>query len=223
MFTTILKTFILRNYTQHDGLQGDEFSEDAYFRSNKTGEMFFGGINGFNAFSPDSIKDNQSLPEVYITDLQILKKSVHINEKINGRIVLNKPIYLTKEVTITFWDKNIALEFAGLHYSNPKSNKYLDHEKGYNFDISRKGTGTNTEYGDTERDDEPSHVSKQILKRLKPFADLSISQYNEEYQKNAYYGLEPDKNKGEDNDMAAKKKARKKKEASDASSSDASV
>src|SRR5690606_36925676 len=37
-----------------DGLQSDEFNGGAYFESAR-GEMFFGGIHGFNAFFPDEI------------------------------------------------------------------------------------------------------------------------------------------------------------------------
>jgi ligand-binding sensor domain-containing protein len=40
-----------RNYDVSDGLQSNEFNIGAYFKS-KNGEMFFGGINGFNAFYP---------------------------------------------------------------------------------------------------------------------------------------------------------------------------
>ena len=43
------KTF--RNFDVRDGLQSNEFNRNAYFHSRK-GEMFFGGINGLNAFFP---------------------------------------------------------------------------------------------------------------------------------------------------------------------------
>lgn len=38
--------------------------------------MFFGGVNGFNAFCPDSIRDNPYIPPVVITDFQIFNKSI---------------------------------------------------------------------------------------------------------------------------------------------------
>ena len=37
-----------------DGLQGNEFNGNATFKSN-SGELFFGGINGLNAFYPEEI------------------------------------------------------------------------------------------------------------------------------------------------------------------------
>jgi len=119
-----INTFATQNYTVENGLQDNEFSEDAYFRSNKTGKLYFGGINGLNAFYPDDLKDDTTLPKTYITDLQIQNRSVKINESVNGRIILTKPIFLTKEITLTYADNIIAIEFAGLHYANPKNNKY---------------------------------------------------------------------------------------------------
>ena len=40
------------------------------------GEMYFGGINGFNVFDPDKIIDNPYPPKVVINNLKILNKSV---------------------------------------------------------------------------------------------------------------------------------------------------
>ncbi|HEY4788843.1 MAG TPA: two-component regulator propeller domain-containing protein, partial [Bacteroidales bacterium] len=118
------KTFALRNFDSHDGLQGNEFSQNAYFRNKATGEMFFGGINGFNSFFPDSIKDNPFPPKIAFTGLQVSNQPVEINQKINGRIILQKSILLTKKIVLTYWDKNFSVEFAALHYSNPKGNRY---------------------------------------------------------------------------------------------------
>ena len=118
------KNFALRNFDAHDGLQGNEFSQNAFFRNKTTGEMFFGGINGFNSFFPDSIKENPFLPKVIFTGLQISNNPVEINQEINGRIILHKSLLLTKEITLTYWDKSFSVEFAALHYSNSKGNNY---------------------------------------------------------------------------------------------------
>jgi ligand-binding sensor domain-containing protein len=49
-FDPVTETFI--NYTEKDGLQDNEFVIGSYYKS-QSGEMFFGGINGFNAFHPE--------------------------------------------------------------------------------------------------------------------------------------------------------------------------
>jgi signal transduction histidine kinase/ligand-binding sensor domain-containing protein len=129
-----LKTFKLRNYSQSDGLQDNEFSEDAYFKNDHTGELFFGGINGINAFFPDSIKDNPYIPRIVFTSLKISNTEVSINQPVNGRVILNKPLYMTQCISLTYQDKSITLEFAALHYSNPGKNKYAYKLEGFDKD-----------------------------------------------------------------------------------------
>ena len=43
------------NYGVSDGLQASEFNFGAWYQS-PSGELFFGGINGFNAFLPDRLR-----------------------------------------------------------------------------------------------------------------------------------------------------------------------
>jgi ligand-binding sensor domain-containing protein len=69
-----------RNFTVQDGLQGQVFNRWSYYKSS-SGEMFFGGLNGFNVFQPDSWKDNYVVPKVHFTDFLLFNKSVPIGEK----------------------------------------------------------------------------------------------------------------------------------------------
>ncbi len=56
-----------------DGLQSYEFNIASAFKSRK-GELFFGGINGFNSFYPDSMITNSAKPNVEITSIEIIGK-----------------------------------------------------------------------------------------------------------------------------------------------------
>jgi len=93
---------------------------------------------------------------------------------------------------------------------------YTDHKRGYNLHFTRTGQMLKTKWSDLDHDDEPSKVSSGILKQLKPFVDTGMPTYDEQWQKDCYYGN--DKTKGEDDNMAAKKKGKAKAEESDASS-----
>jgi signal transduction histidine kinase/ligand-binding sensor domain-containing protein/ActR/RegA family two-component response regulator len=114
---------IFTNFDIDDGLQAYVFYMNSYWKS-KTGEMYFGGINGFNVFYPDSIQANPYIPPVMITDFQILNKSIKVGEKINGRVILDKSLYLTKEIRLSYKEYVFSIEFAALHYASPKKNKY---------------------------------------------------------------------------------------------------
>ena len=56
------------NYDISDGLQGNEFSPNAFLKS-KDGFVFFGGFNGFNYFKPEEIHLETTSPNVVITKL----------------------------------------------------------------------------------------------------------------------------------------------------------
>jgi len=128
------KTFEARNFTLQDGLQSNEFSDGAALKSRFSNKLYMGGNNGFNAFNPDSIFTEKTLPNTVLTELQILNHKVVINQEINGRVVLSKPLYLTDEIDLTYDDKSVAIEFAGLHYTNPKANKYAYKLEGFDKD-----------------------------------------------------------------------------------------
>ncbi|NIV98687.1 hypothetical protein GWN26_05880, partial [Candidatus Saccharibacteria bacterium] len=74
------KADIFKNYSVEDGLQSNEFNGGSFYKS-RSGEMFFGGIEGFNAFYPDEIKDNPFIPPVIITAFS----------KLNREVIFDKP------------------------------------------------------------------------------------------------------------------------------------
>jgi signal transduction histidine kinase/ligand-binding sensor domain-containing protein len=112
-----------KNYDFDDGLQGNEFNAGAYFKSTRTGEMFFGGINGFNAFFPGKIEDNLYVPPVVITDFLIFNKPV-LPERKNPGSPLQKPIDQTGTLVLNHKQNVFSFEFAALHYASPGRNQY---------------------------------------------------------------------------------------------------
>lgn len=101
----------VKNYTIDDGLQSSEFNGGAYFKS-KSGEMFFGGVNGFNAFHPDSVRDNPYIPPVVITTVK------RFDERIRP------PGDGASPVEFSYKDDFVSFEFAALDYTNPEKNQY---------------------------------------------------------------------------------------------------
>jgi ligand-binding sensor domain-containing protein/serine phosphatase RsbU (regulator of sigma subunit) len=116
-------TDIFRSYDVRDGLQSNEFNGGSAYLSPR-GEMFFGGINGFNSFYPDEIAVNEVVPSIAITDFQLFNHSVAVGEEIDGRIPLERPITYSQEIELSYKDNVFALEFAALHFSAPGKNKY---------------------------------------------------------------------------------------------------
>jgi signal transduction histidine kinase/ligand-binding sensor domain-containing protein/DNA-binding response OmpR family regulator len=140
------------NFDVNDGLQANEFHYNSFSKDSK-GRMYFGGINGLNVFSPDSIKNNPFIPKVVFTGFKVMGNQVEIGRKINGRLLLRNAISETNEIELTYRDKEITFEFAALHYAVPKKNKYKYRLLGFNNkwqEVSaqtRSATYTNLDYG----------------------------------------------------------------------------
>lgn len=128
------KTLVLRNFTLQNGLQSNEFSDGAAFKSSFSKKLYLGGNNGYNVFNPDSIFSDRTVPNTVLTELQILNHKVEIDKEVNGRVVLSKPLHLTEQIELAYNDKSVAIEFAGLHYANPKANQYAYKLEGFDKD-----------------------------------------------------------------------------------------
>ncbi|MBE9521889.1 MAG: PAS domain S-box protein, partial [Proteobacteria bacterium] len=113
-FDPATETF--RNYTPADGLQSLEFNSTVAFEAND-GQMFFGGINGFNAFYPEEILDNPYLPPVVLTDFQLPLSD-------SDGTVLSNAIGGLKELSLSYQDSALTFKFAALDYTSPKKNRY---------------------------------------------------------------------------------------------------
>lgn len=117
------KTGTFNNYNRQDGLQSYEFNGGSYYKSTN-GELFFGGINGFNAFFPEDIKDNPYVPPVVITGFKIFDRDVQVGEKIKGRKILDRSIMDTDRITLSYKHNGFSLEFAALNYIHSENNEY---------------------------------------------------------------------------------------------------
>ena len=102
-----------RNYAVRDGLQEREFNAGAYFKS-RSGEMFFGGINGFNAFVPEKIRDNPYIPPIALTAFR----------KLNEPVDFGQPLAYIREISLSHRDYFFSFEFAALDYTSPEENLY---------------------------------------------------------------------------------------------------
>ncbi|MCP4218495.1 MAG: hypothetical protein GY765_27925, partial [bacterium] len=112
-----------KNYDESNGLQNNEFCGGAYFKNSK-GEMFFGGLNGFNAFFPRDIKNNPYIPPVLFTGLSIFGRPVQIGEKKNGRVIQETSIWDTEEIVLSYKENVFSFDIAALHYSVPENCRY---------------------------------------------------------------------------------------------------
>ena len=108
-----------KNYDVQDGLQSNEFNTGAYYLA-ENGEMYFGGIDGFNIFHPDSIRDNPYVPPVSITEFQLFNKPVDPGLS----SILDQCISTTEEIQLKHNQNFLSFEFAAFNYINSDKNQY---------------------------------------------------------------------------------------------------
>jgi len=125
------KSKSFRNYDILDGLQSNEFNTfTAFCKSHRTGEMYFGGINGFNVFNPIQVEDNPFVPPVVLTDFRLFNVSVPVG----GNSVLQKTINATDKLTLPYNQNSLSFEFSALSYVAPAKNKYRYKLEGFDKD-----------------------------------------------------------------------------------------
>ncbi|MBB2148882.1 hybrid sensor histidine kinase/response regulator [Pedobacter gandavensis] len=138
---------IFKNYTVRDGLPGNVFNYNSFFKDSK-GEFFFGGFNGLLSFFPDQIKDNNRIPKVMFTRLKLFNKPIAINDETE---LLKENISLTKEITFSYHQNIFTVDFAVLNYIKSEKNRYAykleGFEKDWNYVSSPSATFTNLPSG----------------------------------------------------------------------------
>jgi ligand-binding sensor domain-containing protein/signal transduction histidine kinase len=117
------KTMAIRQVPQIIGLQGREFLPRSSFRSND-GKLFFGGVNGFNLFHPDSLIFNPIHEKVVLTSLRIRNEEVLPGKRYEGRVLLHKSITETSEITLGYEDYSLTVYFSPLTYNWQNSLHY---------------------------------------------------------------------------------------------------
>jgi two-component system sensor histidine kinase ChiS len=135
------KTQTFKNYDISDGLQDNEFYQCSHYKS-KSGEIFFGGVNGFNAFHPDDLIPNPYIPPIAITDFRIFNKPVEISK--------NSPLqtHISEATTIRLSYKHsvFSFEFTALNFISSDKNQYSYKLDGFDQDWNNVGTKHNATY-----------------------------------------------------------------------------
>ncbi|WKN33561.1 two-component regulator propeller domain-containing protein [Porifericola rhodea] len=133
-----------KNYTVADGLQADEFRE-AYYKS-RSGMMYFGGINGFNEFHPDSIQEKVYTPPLVITRFKVFNKEVEIAANEEEDAILYKHISETNEIQLGYEHSVFTIDYASLNYTLPVKKQYAYQLQGFDADWNYVGTKHSSTY-----------------------------------------------------------------------------
>ena len=121
------ETHTFFRYDKNDGIQGNLFYPNASIKC-RSGELIFGGTNGFTIFYPDSIRKNPLIPEVTLTGLTVNNERV---ELLSGKDGYMENIDGASKIVLKYWQNVFRFEFTAFNYLMPEKNRFAYMLEGY--------------------------------------------------------------------------------------------
>lgn len=112
-------TLEINTLTQEDGLQSNQFNYRSSFKA-ADGKLYFGGINGFNAFYPDQIQNNSYVPPVHITDFELLE----VDQPLEVDSSFNADLNIRKKIVLNHNQASFRISFVSLSFQAQSKNQY---------------------------------------------------------------------------------------------------
>jgi class 3 adenylate cyclase/ligand-binding sensor domain-containing protein len=132
------------NYYTTDGLTANEFNRISFYRS-RDGRLYFGGLNGINAFYPDNrflrAKDESRRAALLLTDFNYLDGAT-------DSIVHLQPGEAFDGVLLRFRDRMFTADFSLADFRVPGQNLYSYYLEGFDRDWSPTSTNHQVRYTD---------------------------------------------------------------------------
>jgi signal transduction histidine kinase/ligand-binding sensor domain-containing protein/DNA-binding response OmpR family regulator len=126
-------TSTFKNFTTDDGLQDDEFKPHSALKAHD-GVLYFGGVNGFNSFSPAQILKTAGFSPLILTGFELFNKPLAIAKNNGDPSPLKQDISYTKAITLSYKQSVISLEFAALDFNSPHKKNYAYILEGFDKD-----------------------------------------------------------------------------------------
>ncbi len=116
--------FFIRSYSTKDGLSTNYFNNRALCKR-ENGDILVGNNAGFTVINPNKLSNKgESNAKVFFTSLSVGNNEIQVDSVYNDRIILENAIELTDELTFSYKDKLIAIQFSTGDLLNADKNKY---------------------------------------------------------------------------------------------------
>lgn len=125
----------VRSFHSSQGLQGEEFNFGAAFR-NSVGQLYFGGTNGYNAFTPRLLQLHAPAPQVALTGVSILNQALRAAS----------PYDQIRELPLGYRDQVVTFDFTALDFAAPRENRYRYRLDGFDTDWVDAGSRRSATY-----------------------------------------------------------------------------
>lgn len=119
-FDPVKETF--KNYYVRDGLSSNIFHVNSALKS-ASGQLYFGGPEGINAFYPDQLENPDVSGDNYSVPI-ILRSFTKFDEKQNQTFELANGILSDQPIELNYYDRNFNFQFALADFSYSQENKF---------------------------------------------------------------------------------------------------
>lgn len=117
-FNTVTKE--VKNYTEVDGLMSNEFNLGAFMQS-ASGELFFGGIYGYNFFDPNELIESEKNISVVFSRFKLENEWLTSSTEDSP---LTRPIFELDAIKLSYHQRTFTLRFQSSDLSNPERINY---------------------------------------------------------------------------------------------------
>jgi len=112
---------VFNNYTPSDGIQGNVFMNNSYYKA-ENGELYFGGRNGFTSFLPEEILNNDVLPKFHFRGIEIQGIPVNIGDTIHNKVLLPQSLEGLSSISLSYKERSFDVLFSAIHLQFPDDN-----------------------------------------------------------------------------------------------------
>ncbi|MEL7001252.1 MAG: two-component regulator propeller domain-containing protein [Bacteroidota bacterium] len=106
-------------FSKQDGLQSNEFNRQSCLRLS-SGELLFGGINGFNIFHPDNVQTSTFRPQAYLARFNLSNGAKKSTNSLNLPSNLNT----VNEINLTYDQNSFNFDFGIISFSQSSQNSF---------------------------------------------------------------------------------------------------
>jgi signal transduction histidine kinase/ligand-binding sensor domain-containing protein/DNA-binding response OmpR family regulator len=121
-----------RNFSTKDGLKTNYLNNHSICKLQNT-DILLGGTEGYTIVNPNKLAGNDQLPaKVIFTGLSLANKNIQVDSVYNGHKLLEHAVGHTSNITFSYKDKLIALQFATGDLLNADKVRYAYKMDGFN-------------------------------------------------------------------------------------------
>jgi class 3 adenylate cyclase/ligand-binding sensor domain-containing protein len=132
----------VKNFYQQDGLSANEFNRVSFLRA-RNGRMYFGGLNGVNAFIPNA---SFWQPKPQSEAPLVLSEFSKYDGSLDSMFTLEWQSSLSGGANLSYQDRFFVFKFALLDYGEPASNLYSYRLDGFEKEWSRPSASNFARY-----------------------------------------------------------------------------